>query len=418
MKILFKNAKIIVPESNSHQKKRDVLVENGKISAIQASIQTEVDREISIKNLHLSEGWFDSSVSFGEPGFEERETLSNGLETAAKSGFTAIALNPSTFPVIDTGSNIAYLKGKASKKPVNLYPIGALSKNGKGLELAEIYDMSQAGAVAFGDYKKAIGNPNLLKIALQYAQGFKGLVLSYPQENKIVGEGQVNESVNSISLGLKGIPSLAEELQIARDLYLLEYTGGKLHIPTISTQKSVRLVKEAKKKGLDVTCSVAVHNLFFTDDKLAEYGSNYKVLPPLRTKKDVRALIKGLKEGTIDMVTSDHFPVNIEHKNVEFEHALYGTIGLETSFGALGSLFDTETCVRLLTAGKKRFSIENNEFSEGKKANFTLFVPGGNREFQESDILSTSKNSIFTGETLKGKTIGTFSNNQLTLAQK
>lgn len=416
MKILFKNAKIVVPGSKFHQKKMDVLVENGKISAIKTSIKSKVDREISIKNLHLSEGWFDSSVSFGEPGFEERETLANGLKTAAKSGFTAIALNPATCPVIDTNSNVSYLKGKASKSSVNLYPIGALSKNSEGAQLAEIYDMSQAGATAFGDYKKPIENPNLLKIALQYAQNFNGLILSYPQENKVVGKGQVNENLNSTSLGLKGIPPLAEELQIIRDLYLLEYTGGKLHIPTISTEKSVRLIKDAKKKGLDVTCSVAIHNLFFTDDKLTEFDTNFKVLPPLRTKKDLTALIKGVKDGTIDMVTSDHFPVDIEHKNVEFEHALYGSIGLETAFGALQTIFDTETCVRLLTNGKERFSVENNPFSEGKKADFTLFVPGENYEFQQNAIFSTSKNSMFLGETLKGKAVGTFSNNQLTLA--
>ncbi|HET8808795.1 MAG TPA: dihydroorotase [Flavobacteriaceae bacterium] len=416
MKILFKNAKIVVPGSKFHQKKMDVLVENGKISAIKTSIKSKVDREISIKNLHLSEGWFDSSVSFGEPGFEERETLANGLKTAAKSGFTAIALNPVTFPVIDTNSNVAYLKGKASKSSVNLYPIGALSKNSEGVQLAEIYDMSQAGATAFGDYKQPIENPNLLKIALQYAQNFNGLILSYPQENKVVGKGQVNENLNSTSLGLKGIPPLAEELQIIRDLYLLEYTGGKLHLPTISTEKSVRLIKDAKKKGLNVTCSVAIHNLFFTDDKLTEFDANFKVLPPLRTKKDLTALIKGVKDGTIDMVTSDHFPVDIEHKNVEFEHALYGSIGLETAFGALCTIFGTETSVRLLTSGKERFSVEYNPFSEGKKADLTLFVPDKNYEFQQNAIFSTSKNSMFLGETLKGKVVGTFSNNQLTLA--
>lgn len=412
MKILLKSVNVIAPESKFHHKTVDIFIENGSISKIGNALKKKADKIVEINGLCVSEGWFDSSVCFGEPGFEERETLSHGLETASKSGFTAIALNPDTFPVIDTHSAVAYLKGKAAENAVNLYPIGALTNNGKGEKLAEIYDMSQAGAVAFGDYKTPTGNPNLLKISLQYAQGFEGLVLSYPQENKIAGTAQVNENNNSTSLGLKGIPALAEELQIARDLYLLEYTGGKLHIPTISTSTSVKLIKDAKKKGLDVTCSVAVHNLLFTDDKLKEFDANYKVLPPLRTSNDIKALLKGLKDKTIDMVTSDHRPIDIEHKNVEFENALYGTVGLESAFGALHSLFDLDECVRLLTAGKKRFSVANSSIQEGSSADLTLFIPSEKYVFHADNILSTSKNSMFLGEHLKGKVIGIFSNNK------
>jgi dihydroorotase len=415
MKVLIKSAKIVCPESKFHLKKVDVLVENGKISKIGTSIKTKADKHIEIKNLHLSEGWFDSSVSFGEPGYEERETIAHGLEVAAKSGFTSVALNPNTFPVTDTSSSIAFLTGKAARKATDLYPIGALTKKSEGRELAEIYDMSQAGAVAFGDYKSPVENPGLLKIALQYAQNFDGLVLSFPQENQIAGKGQVNEGHNSTMLGLRGIPPLAEELRVARDLYLLEYAGGKLHIPCISTEKSVELVKNAKKKGLDVSCSVAIHNLFFTDEKLKEFDSNYKVLPPLREEKDRKALVKAVKDGTIDMVTSDHCPIDIEHKKLEFEQALYGTIGLESAFGALQKLFDTETCVRVLTAGKNRFSIKKHKLEQGEKADFTLFTPDKEYGFTEKDILSTSKNSIFLGEKLEGKVVGVFSNNKLVI---
>ncbi len=392
------------------------MVENGTISKIGTSIQTEVDKEIKEKNLHLSEGWFDSSVSFGEPGYEERETISHGLEVAGKSGFTAIALNPNTFPVIDTNSAVTYLKGKSADSSVSLYPIGALTIRSESQHLAEIYDMQQGGAVAFGDYKKPVENPNLLKIALQYTQNFNGLIISYPQENEIVGNGQVNENLNSTKLGLKGMPPLAEELQIARDLFLLEYTGGKLHIPTISTEKSVQLIREAKKKGLDVSCSVAIRNLIFTDEHLNSFDSNYKVLPPLRTKVDIRALIKGVKDGTIDMVTSDHDPIDIEHKKVEFENALYGSLGLESAFGALRTIFDVEECIRLLTAGKERFSIPKHKFVEGNPADFTLFSPDGIHKFEEKDLLSTSKNSMFLGIELKGKVFGSFSKNKSTLS--
>lgn len=412
MKILIKSAKVIAPESKFHHKTVDILIENGVISKIGTSLKVQVEQEITRKDLHISAGWFDSSISFGEPGYEERETICHGLKVAAKSGFTSIALNPNTCPVTDTSANVAFLKGKAAGNAVSLYPVGTLTKNAEGKQLAEIYDMSQTGAVAFGDYKTAIDNPNLLKIALQYVQNFKGLIISYPQENKIVGVAQVNENINSTRLGLKGIPPLAEELQIIRDLYLLEYTGGKLHIPTISTEKSVKLIKEAKKKGLDVTCSVAIHNLIFTDDTLNEFDANYKVLPPLRTNKDIKALIKGIKEGTIDMVTSDHCPIDIEHKNVEFENALYGTIGLESAFGTLHSLFDLDECVRILTGGKQRFSVEAHGIEEGKPADLTLFVPTEEYVFEQNNIHSTSKNSMFLGKKLKGKIIGIFSNNK------
>lgn len=413
MKILIKSAKIISPENKFHLKKVDILVENGKISKIGAGLKTKADKTIELKNLHLSEGWFDSSVSFGEPGYEERETIAHGLEVAAKSGFTSIALNPNTYPIVDTSSSVAFLKGKARGKATKLYPIGALTKKGEGKELAELYDMRQTGAVAFGDFKAPVEDPALLKIALQYAQNFDGLLLSFPQEQKMAGKGQVNEGPNSTLLGLKGIPPLAENLRVARDLYLLEYTGGKLHIPTISTEKSLELIKTAKKKGLDITCSVAVHNLFFTDEKLKEFDSNYKVLPPLREEKDRKAMVKGVKDGTIDMVTSDHCPIDIEHKKLEMEHAMYGTIGLESAFGALQKLFDTETCIRVLTSGKNRFSVPGLNFEEGEKADFTLFIPGEEYSFTENEILSTSKNSIFLGEKLKGKVVGVFNNNKL-----
>lgn len=406
MKILLKSVKIIDKDSAYHQKKLDVLIEDGIIKEIKKELQVQANKVIDIDNLHISRGWFDSSISFGEPGFEERETIKNGLDTAAKSGFTALALNPNTFPVIDNNGAVTSVKSKAANHPVSLYPTGALSIKSEGVDLAELYDMQQGGAIAFGDYKKAIRNPNLLKIALQYAQNFNGLVQSYPQEDRIAGKGMVNEEKNSTSLGLKGIPNLAEELQITRDLYLLEYTGGKLHIPTISTKKSVALIREAKKKNLNVSCSVAIHNLIFTDDRLQDFDTNAKVLPPLRTKEDIKALIKGVKEGTIDMVTCDHSPVDIENKKVEFDNAAYGSIGLESAFGALNTLFSTEEVIEILTRGKDKFGLKNEEIEVGHPANLSLFLPKEDYKFNESHIFSTSKNSIFKGHRLKGKALG------------
>jgi len=406
MKLLLKSVTILDDKSTHHKKKLDIFIEEGVIRKIGEDILEKADEVIKIANLHVSRGWFDSSVSFGEPGFEERETIANGLDVAGKSGFTGIALNPYTNPVLDHSGNIAAVKAKAANHPVSLYPIGALTTKSEGVDLAELLDMKEAGAISFGDYKVPLRNPNLLKVALQYAQNFEGLVQSFPQENRIAGNGIVNEHTNSTSLGLKGIPNLAEELQITRDLYILEYTGGKLHIPTISTEKSVQLIKEAKKKGLDVSCSVAIHNLLLSDNELIKFDANSKVLPPLRTKKDSKALIKGLKDGIIDMVTSDHNPIDIENKKVEFDNALYGSIGLESAFGALCNLFDTEKAIQLLTNGKERFNIKQHSINEDEIAELSLFVPGEVYNFSETDILSASKNSIFLTKELKGKTIG------------
>jgi dihydroorotase len=416
MNVLIKSATIIDAKSDYHNKTQDILVEKGVIVNIANSIKNPKNyREIKLDNLHLSQGWFDSSVCFGEPGFEERETIENGLKVAAKSGFTAVATNANTNPVIDSNSDVSFLKNKAKDKAVCLLPIGALTKESKGKELAELYDMKSAGAVAFGDYKKALSNPNLMKIALQYASTFNGLVCSFPQENAIALNGVMNEHITSTSIGLKGIPSLAEELQIVRDLFLLEYTEGKLHIPTISTAKSVELIREAKKRKLDVTCSVAIHNLVFTDASLANFDTNYKVSPPLRTQEDVNALISGLKDGTIDMVTSDHNPLDIELKKIEFDYATPGTIGLESAFGALNHMFSTKTAIKFLTKGKERFGHTPLSINKGNKLDITLFNPEGYYTFSKNDMASKSKNSIFEGHSLKGRVYGIINNNQIQL---
>ena len=413
MNILIKSATIIDSKSEFHNTTQDILIENGVITKISSNIKNSKNyREVKLDNLHVSQGWFDSSVSFGEPGFEERETIANGLKTAAYSGFTAVAVNANTNPVIDSNADITFLNSKANDNAVSLLPVGALTVSSKGEDLAELFDMNTAGAVAFYDYKKPISNPNLMKIALQYASNFDGLVCSFPQENKISGHGVMNENITSTRLGLKGIPALAEELQVARDLFLLEYTGGKLHIPTISTATSVTLIKEAKKKKLDVTCSVAIHNLYFADDVLTDFDTNFKVLPPLRTQTDIDALIEGFKDGTIDMVTTDHNPIDIEDKKIEFDHASYGSIGLESAFGALQNIFTTKKTIDILTKGKARFGIESSVITVGNKADIALFNPDIKYTFSKADIVSKSKNAIFENETLKGKAYGIIANNK------
>tara|TARA_R110002073_G_scaffold4213_1_gene27892 strand:- start:31278 stop:32534 length:1257 start_codon:yes stop_codon:yes gene_type:complete len=418
MNVLLKSVTIIDEKSPFNGKVNDILIENGKFTKIATKITNPAGyKEIKRTNLHVSCGWFDTSVSFGEPGFEERETINNGLKVAAKSGFTAVALNSNCQPFLDHKSTIEFLKGTANNNAVALYPIASLTKESKGLEIAELYDMQNSGAIAFGDYNLAIENPNLMKIALQYAQNFDGLVLSFPQDNTITNNGSANEGYTSTLLGLKGNPALAEELQIARDLFLLEYTGGKLHIPTISTEKSVQLIKEAKKKGLDVSCSVSAHHLTLTDKVLASFDTNFKTTPPIRTQKDVNALIKGVKSGIIDIITSDHNPIDIEHKKVEFENALDGTIGLESLFGAVQSVIGLEKTIACISTNpRKRFKLEELSIKEGAKASITLFNPTEAYTFTEKEIHSTSKNSAFINKNLMGKAYGVFTNNKLIIS--
>ncbi|BAO77227.1 dihydroorotase [Winogradskyella sp. PG-2] len=416
MNALIKSATIVDSKSDFHNETVDILIEKGRIAKISKRISNPKNyREIKLDNLHVSQGWFDSSVSLGEPGYEEREIISNGLKTAACSGFTAVALNANSNPVIDSYADITFVKSKANDNAVSLYPIGALTKGSDSKDLAELYDMMNAGAVAFYDYQKPISNPNLMKIALQYASNFDGLVCSFPQESKISGSGVANEHINSTKLGLKGNPTLAEELQVTRDLFLLEYTEGKLHIPTISTAKSVELIRAAKKNKLNVTCSVAIHNLILTDDSLEGFDTRYKVLPPLRTQNDCNALIEGLKDGTIDMVTTDHNPIDIEDKKIEFDYAKYGTIGFESAFGALQTIFTTKKAISLLTQGRTRYGIVETSINEGENADLSLFNPETTYEFSKSHITSRSKNSAFLNRTLKGETYGIIANNKIVL---
>jgi len=416
MNSLLKSVTILDKTSEFHNEKVDILIENGLIINIDFNINNPKNfNEINLTNLHVSRGWFDSSVCFGEPGFEDRETIENGLKTASRSGFTAVALQPNTNPVINSRSQIEYIKHKCTNSTVEIYPIGALTSSESNPKLTEMFDMKNGGAICFGNYKKSISNANTLKLALQYTSSFEGVVLSYPEDEVLSNNGMVNENIMSTSLGLKGSPCLSEEVQIMRDLSILEYAGGKLHIPTISTTKSVELIRAAKASKLNVSCSVAVHNLFFSDSSLLNFNTNFKVLPPLRTKEDIKSLIEGVKDGTIDMVTSDHNPLNIELKKTEFDNAEFGTIGLESIFGALNTLFSTKMTIKLLTSGRDIFKIPQNKIQIGEIANLTLFNPNKEYIFNDKHIFSKSKNSIFLDSKLSGKVYGVINKNKLSI---
>jgi dihydroorotase len=419
MNLIVRAAKIIDSKSPFHNQIVDLLIEDGTIKKIGTSIVNSSNlKELKLDNLHVSQGWFDSSVCFGEPGYEDCETIENGLLVAAKSGFTSVALQPHTQPIIDNQSQVHFVQSKAKDTATQLFPIGALTKESLGKDLAELYDMKNAGAIAFGDYNRSVSNANLLKIALQYAQDFDGLVIAFSQDSDLKGNGVVNEGMVSTQLGLKGIPAMAEELQVARNLFLLEYTGGKLHIPTISTEKSVALIKSAKAKGLQVTCSVAVHHLVLTDEKLHGFDTRYKVTPPLRADSVRKALLQGVLDGTIDMITSDHNPIDIEHKKMEFDLAKNGTIGLESAFGALLTVFPLETVIEKLTISKSVFGVSESTIEEGNLANLSFFNPNETWTFTKENIQSKSKNSAFLGQAMKGKAYGIYNQGKLVISNE
>ena len=415
MKILLKNATLLHEKSPFHNQIKDVLIDDGILTQIEDQIEINSDQVINLKDLHISSGWFDPNVSFGEPGFEERETLENGLLTAAKSGFTHIVLNPDTEPVINTHADVSHLVQTTAHQTTKLHISTVLSAAGEGKQMASLFDLQNAGAVAFGDYKRAYTNPNLLRIALDYSQSFDGLIQAYPMDQSLSDKGHMHEGLISTNLGLKGIPSIAETAILARDLQLLEYTQGKLHIPLISCATSVDLVRVAKKKGLNVSCGVGIPHLVYTDENLMDFNSDFKIFPPLRTAADQRALKEGLLDGTIDMVSSMHHPINPELKNLEFISAHSGSIGLEAAFVVLQNHFPLEKVISFLTRGKKRFTIETPPFELGTKADISLFNPNGSSVFTDQQIHSTSKNCMFVGTPIKGSVYGCIRGERLQL---
>ena len=411
--ILLKNVIIVDAGSQLHLKKRDLLIKSGKINEISVSITAPEARLIEKKGLHVSIGWMDSSVCIGEPGYEERETLKNGLLTAGHSGFTTIMMNPNNNPNPQDHSSISYLKNHTASDAVTVLPVGNFTLAQEGNHLAELYDMQQAGAVSFYDFKKSINNANLLKVGLQYVKSFNGVIQSYPQNSDLAGKGMVNEDVDTTHLGLKTMPSMAEDVQIARDLQIASYTGARLHIPNVSTKESVQLIKEAKKKNSNITCSTSIHSAVLDSSSLDDFNTHFKLQPPLRDAKQVSAIQKALKDGIIDTVTSDHIPLNIEHKAVEFDQASYGSIGLESAFGILNPILGLEKTIEVLTSSYEVFHQEKPEIKEDHLANLSLFVPDESYTLTKSDLYSTSKNCAYLGKKHTGKAYGIINNKKV-----
>ena len=422
MKILIKKATILDPESKHNKQTKDILIENGTITHIDENINDDEAKIIESENLYLSQGWTDLNARFGEPGLEYKEDLTSGMNAAAQGGFTHVALMPSTEPSIQTKSDVSYLLNQNEHHIVDLHPMGALTINRKGEQLTEMFDMHQNGALAFSDDKRSINNANLMKIALLYAKNFKGLIMSFSSESKTAEKGQMNEGITSTKLGLKGIPSVSEELQIARDLQLCEYAEARLHFSTISSAKSVDLIREAKSKGLNVTADVSSYHLLLNDTELESYNSNLKVNPPLRSDNDIKGLKQGLSDGTIDAICSDHYPQNIENKKCEFNLAAFGMINLETCFSsantALKDTMDLAVIVeKLSTKPKSILGLKTSAIEEGNLADLTLFDPSLKWIYLEENIVSKSKNSPLIGREFTGKPIAIVNNGQLSICK-
>ena len=413
MNLLIKSATVIDPQSSFHQKTVDILIRNGVIEQIANSINADV-KVFDAKGKFVSPGFFDLNCNIGELGLETKETLETGTRAAAAGGFTGIAIMPNTQPPIHSKAEVEYLLNRAKGNLVDVYPLGTISQKREGKDMAEMFDMFQSGAKAFTDGTRPVQDAGLMERAMLYAHGFNAPVFSYPEDSAIAGKAKVNEGEVSTYLGMKGIPSLAEELNIARDLYLAEYTDSPVHFTTISTGRSVDLIRQAKKKGLPVTCDVAAYHLVLTDEELKGFDSNYKVKPPLRTAADVKALVKGLKDGTIDAIVSQHTPHEIEYKDVEFEVAEYGMIGLQTAFSLVvaAGLDETTIVEKLAVNPRKILNVDIPAIAEKQKANLVVFDPNIGWEYNKANNQSKSANSPFIGKNLKGRVLLTVNNNQ------
>ncbi|MDX2191403.1 MAG: dihydroorotase [Bacteroidota bacterium] len=408
MNIWIKNARIIDKESEFDGKVLDIFIHKGIIEL--KKNDSLKYKEISGEDLCISPGWFDMRANFADPGYEHKEGIQNGIKAAIQGGFTGVAFVPNTKPVVQGKDTIQYLIKSNSNPLIKLYPIAAVSTDNKGEELTEMMDLHYAGAIAFSDGNVPLLHSGLLTRALQYVQPFGGLIIQYADDRKISQFGQMNEGVVSTYMGLKGIPNLAEEVIIARDLSLLRYTGGKIHFTKISTKESVGLIANAKKEGLNVTCDVAIPNLIFTEDELKTYDTNYKVCPPLRTKEDLKALWKGLENDTIDAIVTDHEPQDEESKKLEFDQADFGMIQLETAFSAFiscGYESKLNLIVNKMTYGPKSIlGLDLNTISEGSEANLTLFSSKSTWNYNLHSKISKSANSPFLETQMKGKVIG------------
>jgi len=418
MNILLQQVTIADPNSPHNGNKKDILIADGIINRIDDNISDDNAQKLNAGDLIVSPGWVDIFAHACDPGYEYRETLETCANAAAAGGFTQLFILPDTDPVIDNKTQVEYIKQKSESLNINIQPLGTISKKRDGKELAEMYDMRQSGAIGFTDGMQPVQHAGLFLKALQYVRSFKGVIIQVPQDKTINASGLMNEGIISTRMGLSGIPSIAEELIIARDIELLRYTQSALHITGITTKKSIELIKAARAEGLNISCSVTPYHLFFCDEDLQGYNTNLKVNPPLRSRSDMIALRQAVKDGFIDCIASHHIPQDWDNKTCEFEYAKSGMIGLQTAYAAvqtvLSGLSSTQIVNIFSLNARKIFQLNEATILEGKKAELTLFDTS-TFIFNKEKNKSKSQNSAFINIPLNGNVIGIVSKGNLFL---
>ncbi|GAA4428412.1 dihydroorotase [Pontibacter saemangeumensis] len=419
MKILLQAATIYNPQSDYHLQQQHILIEDGIITYIGQEAR-EADETVAAEGLCVSAGWVDLHAFVGEPGLEYKEDLHSVAAAAAAGGFTEVVCLPNVEPVVQSKGGVSYIRNRSLHLPVTLLPAAAITVGAQGKDLTEMIDLHQAGAVAFTDGTNPLQGADILLKALQYVQLFDGLLMNKPEHTRLTEHGQMHEGEASTRLGMKGIPSLAEEVMVTRDLQLLAYTGGRIHFSLLSTAAAIEAVRQAKAAGLLVTCDVASYQAAFTDATILPFDTNYKVAPPFRSDADVMAIKQGLQDGTIDALVSAHMPHDTEAKKLEFDLADFGIINLETAFAVasttLRDVLTVEQLVDKFTSGPRRIlRLPEPRIAVGEAANLTLFNPNATWTPTAEATKSKSKNSPFFGQQLRGEVIGTIHQGQVVL---
>ncbi len=409
-KVLIRAAQIIDTHSPLNGQTKSLLIEDGIIRQIADAITDQADVVLDQPNLVVTPGWLDMRASAPDPGHEYREDLQSVREAAAAGGFTEIALLPNTSPVVASKEAIRYIRNSGEGHPVQIHPIAAVTVDVHGTDLTEMIDLNRAGAVAFSDGHEPLQNSDMVLKVLQYLQPFGGLFINRPEDTLLTKFGTMNEGLSATMLGLKGMPKMAESMMVMRDLKILGYTGGRIHFSCISTAESVDLIRQAKKQGLLVTCDIAAHQIAFTDTNLMQFDTLLKVNPPFRNANDIAALWAGLADGTIDAIVSDHHPLDVEVKQLEFDLASFGIIGLETAFAVIHTYnlgLSLEKIVSLLSEKPRQIlGLPVPQIAENQPANLTILDAKAQWTFTEKHIRSKSKNTPFIGKQFTGKVLG------------